>query len=51
MVRKVTVLKPVEFTGQTCERSEWQVDMEIPIFTQDRGYIETLYRSVERDAP
>jgi tRNA(His) guanylyltransferase len=47
--RPVKVLKPVEFTGQTVERREWKIDMEPPIFTQDRAYIETLYRLPDAD--
>jgi tRNA(His) guanylyltransferase len=50
--RPVKVQKPVEFIGQTVERREWQIDMEPPIFTQDRGYIEALYRAPdETSAP
>ena len=43
--KPVKVLKPVPATGLTVERREWQFDMEPPIFTQDRGYVETLYRA------
>jgi tRNA(His) guanylyltransferase len=49
VVRPVKVLKEVPQTGLTCERREWQVDMEVPIFTQDRGYVETLYRLPEAE--
>ena len=42
--RPVKVLKLVEQTGETCERREWQIDLECPIFTQDRAYIETIYK-------
>lgn len=45
----VKVLKDVPQTGQTCERREWHLDMAPPIFTQDRGYIETLYRLPDAD--
>jgi tRNA(His) guanylyltransferase len=38
------ILKRVEQTGQMCERREWIIDEEPPVFTQDRGYIEALYR-------
>ncbi len=41
--KPVTVLKTVPQTGETCERREWQIDREPPIFTTERGYIETLY--------
>ena len=39
--KSVKVLKPVEFTGETVERREWQIDLEIPIFTQDREFLNT----------
>jgi tRNA(His) 5'-end guanylyltransferase len=42
--KPVKVLKPVPQTGETCERREWQFDTEPPVFTQDRGYVEALYR-------
>jgi tRNA(His) guanylyltransferase len=42
--RPVKVLKTVEFNGMTVERREWQIDLEPPVFTADRAYIETLYR-------
>jgi tRNA(His) guanylyltransferase len=44
VVQPVTVLKEVPVTGLTCERREWQLDSQIPVFTQDRAYIEALYR-------
>lgn len=47
VVKPVKVLKEVPQTGQMCERREWRLDTEIPIFTQDRGYIEELYRLPE----
>ena len=43
--RPVKVLKPVPHTGGLCERREWQFDMEPPIFTADRAYVEALYRA------
>lgn len=46
--RPVKVLKPVPATGLTVERREWRFDMEPPIFTQDRGYVETLYLAAIR---
>ena len=45
--RPVKVLKPAPFTEGVVERREWQTDMEAPIFTADRAYIETLYRAPE----
>ena len=45
--KPVKVLKPVPQTGLTCERREWQLDYDIPIFTADRAYVETLYRQPE----
>lgn len=47
VLRPVTVRKPVEFLGTEVERREWQLDREPPIFTTDRGYVETLYRLPE----
>lgn len=41
--RPVKVQKYVEFLKDYVERREWQTDKGIPIFTQDRTYIETLY--------
>jgi tRNA(His) 5'-end guanylyltransferase len=41
--KPVKVMKPVLETGLMCERREWQFDYEVPIFTTDRGYIETLF--------
>lgn len=49
VVKPVKVLKPVPQTGETCERREWQVDLEIPIFTQDREYVEALYRQPDAE--
>lgn len=43
VVRPVKIEKLVEQTGAMCERREWQVDLEIPIFTKDRAYVENLY--------
>lgn len=51
IVRPVKVLKTVEFNGLTVERREWQTDAEIPVFTQDRAYIEALYRLPESVTP
>lgn len=45
--RPISVFKPVEQTGETCERREWQFDFEIPIFSQARDYIESIYRQPE----
>lgn len=51
--KRGTILRPVKVTklvpeiGTTCERREWQLDMEPPIFTTDRAYIETLYQQPE----
>lgn len=42
VLRPVTVIKEVPYTGHTRERREWQLDTEPPIFTQDREYIKTL---------
>ncbi len=47
MVRPVKILKQVPQTGEACERREWRVDLNIPIFTQDRGYIESLYAAMD----
>ncbi len=47
--KPISVLKPVEFTGQTVERREWMIDMHAPVFTQDRAYVEQLYRLPEAD--
>lgn len=48
VVRPVKVMRAVEYLGgQEVERREWQVDHDIPVFTQDRGYVETLYRLPE----
>lgn len=41
------VPKLVPQTGETCERREWQIDREPPIFTQDRGYVESLYVAID----
>lgn len=43
--RPVTVKKHVEFLNGDVDRREWQIDTEPPIFTQDRGYVEALYRA------
>jgi tRNA(His) guanylyltransferase len=46
--RPVKVMKPVAYLNNAVvERREWQIDYEPPVFTQDRAYIEALYRSVE----
>ena len=45
--KPVIVTKPVPQTGLTCERREWQIDCEAPIFTADRAYIETIYNAPE----
>lgn len=50
VVRPVKIEKLVPQTGLTCERNEWRVDLDIPIFTQDRSYIETLYQRHELEA-
>jgi tRNA(His) 5'-end guanylyltransferase len=47
VLRPVKVLKPVPATGLMCERREWQIDWDIPIFTADRAYVEALYRASE----
>lgn len=44
IVRRVKVPKYVEYLKAEIERSEWGVHMETPIFTQDRAYIEAIYR-------
>jgi len=41
--KSITVIKPVLQTGETCERSEWVIDLEPPVFTQQREYVESLY--------
>ena len=45
--KPVKILKPVPQTGETCERREWQMDLEPPIFTQNREYLENIYRQPE----
>ena len=47
--KPVKVFKEVPQTGELCERREWQIDTEPPVFTQDRTYIETLYRLPEAE--
>lgn len=47
VVRPVKVQKYVEYLKGEVERREWQGDMEPPIFTQDRAYIEAIYRMPE----
>lgn len=47
--RPVVVTKPVEQTGETCERREWQFDFEPPIFTADRTYVEAIYTAHEKE--
>lgn len=47
VVRPIIVRKLVEQTGMECDRREWQLDLEPPIFTQDRAYTEALYRMPE----
>jgi tRNA(His) guanylyltransferase len=47
VVRKVNVPKYVEYLKAELMRREWRADLEPPVFTQDRAYIETIYRSVE----
>jgi tRNA(His) guanylyltransferase len=42
--KPVKVIKPVPQTGETCERREWKIDYEIPVFTKERDYVESLYR-------
>jgi len=42
--KPVKVMKKVEFNGLTVERREWQIDIEPPVFTADRTYIEQLYQ-------
>lgn len=49
VVRPVKVKKYVEYLKGEVDRWEWQGDTEIPVFTQDRGYIEALYRLPEED--
>jgi tRNA(His) 5'-end guanylyltransferase len=47
VVRRVKVPKYVEFLKAEVWRSEWDIHTEPPIFTQDRAYIEELYREPE----
>lgn len=47
VVRKETVMKWTEYLGREIARSEWTLDAEPPIFTQERAYLSRLYRSVE----
>lgn len=50
VVRPVKVMKPVEYLDNAVvERREWQGDFEIPIFTQDRAYVEAIYRIPDGD--
>ena len=46
----VIVTKPVQQTGLTCERREWQLDYSIPVFTANRPYIEQLYSALFDEA-
>lgn len=41
--RKITNLRPIPQTGETCERREWVIDYNAPVFTQDRAYVEAIY--------
>lgn len=47
VVRKVTVPKYVDFLKADVLRSQWSVHTEPPVFTQERGYIEAIYRSLD----
>lgn len=43
VVRQVQAPRAIPNTGEMCIRNEWRPDLEIPIFTQERGYLEALY--------
>ena len=45
--KPVTIFKEILQTGMMRERREWQIDMEPPVFTADRGYVEALYLQPE----
>lgn len=47
VVRPVVVKKYVDYLKAEVDRREWQPDMEIPIFSKDRAYIEAIYRQPE----
>lgn len=49
--RPVKVLKETPMSAEPVERREWQFDFEIPVFTQDRGYVEALYNAASTRAP
>lgn len=49
--RPVKIFKPVEYLDNAMvERREWQVDVEPPVLTQDRAYIEAIYRIPDESA-
>ena len=39
IIKVYDVIIPYDEVGNICERTKWIVDKEIPIFTQDRNYI------------
>jgi tRNA(His) guanylyltransferase len=47
VIRPVKVFKPTPHHDAPIERNEWQCDLEPPIFTANREYIETLYKLPE----
>jgi len=49
--KPIKINKPISETGLTCERREWVLDYDVPIFTADRSYIETLYQQPDAKEP
>ena len=48
---KRTYQKLVEQTGKMCDRREWVIDTEPPIFTKERGYVLSLYEPAKELVP
>lgn len=49
IAHSITVLREVPETGETCERRQWIIDREPPIFTADRDYVTRLWMPPVRD--
>jgi tRNA(His) guanylyltransferase len=49
--RPVNIMKHVEYLGTEVQRREWQIDLEPDVFSQSRGYVESLYRAPECSTP
>ena len=39
----------IEINGNMCQRSNWEIDKEIPIFTQDKDYLDNILSVGEDD--